>query len=337
MTILFPCHSRARLSEPEARRWMEDSYRPWVQLIQRELYDESASCEIYESELRGYDPGTQSAVPFGLQEYYPRRKKFKSLLVIHPPTGGVTSLNEDLASRACDEGFQVVIVTGAINDKFHDAQKGIHDKETLKAAAIMREVLVYTNSERALCYGESLGGLVCAGVFKVEPKYRGGVLVVTGSPFNEVLAYSELDRLVKLKKKRKKLWGFKTDSEYESLLFEDISLEPTLFARANFRNRVWMFLSKSDTTVQSQNQKVLWSLLEKPRVQWFETNHVLSIARMMFYQTEVVEYLKTLDRTDDGSENFPAEFSRGYAPPWEAEDPGDVDEDSFVCSPVEKR
>lgn len=312
MIIQLLIHSAfALLSPQQARQFINNNYYPDVTVLENRSVDSMSKCEVFETKLNVYTPvfsyensdqfkkpQTISDVqswPFTIEHYRPKERTKKHAIIIHPPTGGVTAINRNYARLACKRGYEVVIALDNVEAEFPTIAPVIHDIHTYRGVTSLSQILEYIQLP-ALCYGESLGAITCSAAMGFDDRFKGGVLVVGGSEFLDVIATSQHDILVDLKTKRKAAWGFESDRQYKFLLDQNVNIDPGLFYRPELKNKISVYASTKDKVVPPETQIKMWENWGKPIKISSSLGHVELIGSMYLKGDDVFDFFDKADR-----------------------------------------
>jgi len=234
----------------------------------------------------------------------------KAKVVIFPPTGGATTLERWYAEKICDRGGFAILVNDWTKAQESAIDPELHDRHLQRSLRVFKSLeKKWKGPFRVL--GTSLGGLYAAAISMHHP-WEKMVLITAGGPLSQVLANSDLTSLIELREKRMKLWGLRSEKEYEGVLGRSISLDflPPRFssgipdvdgivgppAKASKSlvptQQILMSLAPSDETVPYETQEKLWVTLGEPKRFDVSGDHFFGIVRTYwFHSDEISDFL----------------------------------------------
>ena len=175
---------------------------------------------------------------------------------------------------------------------------GVYDR-------ISREVLseinrfLFENPKPTSIIGASLGGLYASMAYGYsltdQTEFESlnwidsMVLTVAGGSLADVLSYSEQEGVIEQRKLRFEELNFDSVEDYSAELEKNIFYDPLKWATPEARDHVLMFNSVNDDVVPSFTQEALWQAWGEPEIEYFSTNHPLSIARAYFLKVNRID------------------------------------------------
>jgi len=229
--------------------------------------------------LEGTDPADRLA-PFEIVVRTAVPQSFSAAtptVLLLPPTGGGTLLDERLIQILCEEGVRAFLVREWSGHLETDLDPATHDRGSLRGVAAVRQTLTHFGIERAGIYGTSLGGIIASIAAGVDERITAAVLTVAGGNVIETLARSDQELLVDLRARRMKEYGLCSLDDYEAFLRRAITINASEFTRPELRNSTWMLVATQDTTVPSHLQDELWERWGRPLRTDFKLSHIPTV------------------------------------------------------------
>jgi hypothetical protein len=205
-------------------------------------------------------------------------------VIILPPTGGGTLLDERFLKVFCEAGIRTLLLKSWSGDLEQDLDPGTHDRGSLRGVAAVRQTLSFFDIEKAGIYGTSLGGIIASTAAGVDPRIHALVTTVAGGNVLETLAESDQEILVRLRDERMKRYQLQTSEEYRQFLEQAITINASDWTRPEIAASTWMILATQDTTVPTQVQVELWQKWGHPRRTNIKSGHLGAVvwAQTMF-------------------------------------------------------
>lgn len=197
--------------------------------------------------------------------YYKPQEKNGPRVLILPPIGGVSVLEEKYGKKICKKGSPAFVFYRWTGDDLTSVSDlTVHQTGTKNGIAMM-ELFFEKYPGNANIMGTSLGGIytgLLAGRFEEIQKV---VVIASGTNLAEILAYSELEQLVFLKKARYLEFGFSNDDEYADALRPMINLEAAEFENGLYGKRLLFFKATKDKVIAPKYQEELINLFDFDR------------------------------------------------------------------------
>ena len=242
--------------------------------------------------LKGTDPaGRFASLDINLVRARPLPERADApTVIIMPPTGGGTVLDNRLMKVFCDAGIRTLLIRGWTGDLEQDIDPSTHDRGSLRGVAAIRQTLSFFGVSRAGVYGTSLGGIVASTAAGVDSRIDALVTTVAGGNVLETLTSSDQEILARLRSDRMQKYGLKTQEEYREFLSRAITINASEWTRPELRDRTWLVVATEDTTVPTRVQNELWEQWGRPRrtdissghigtVVWVEVTYAYDFAR----------------------------------------------------------
>jgi hypothetical protein len=147
--------------------------------------------------------------------------------------------------------------------------------------------------------GASLGGLYASTAYSYSLTdqtefesfkwIQGIVLVAAGGSLAEILSTSNQEDVIKQRTLRFQNLRIEKASYYLSMLNQNIFYDPMKWASPLVRSNVLMFNSTNDQVVPSATQEKLWRAWGKPKVIRISKNHLLTIAKVYFFEANRID------------------------------------------------
>ncbi len=272
-----------------------------AQVARLEKTEGSGPCATRSWRLIGTDPWEQKdGFNVVFEESGPASNR---VVIILPPTGGLSVLDRRLARLHCERGVRTIAMAGfdGLDDTSTDWK--LHDRGFLRGLTAIRWAMRWVESRpgagretRYGIFGASLGGLQAALVASHEARVDRLALVAAGAPLARVVATSEHEAVARLREPRWREAGIEDVAAYEERLNKEIELDwgrfvPASNERSNERSDL-VFVSLSDTVVPTDTQAELAKRLGNPKKIEFWTGHFWTIVRaQLLYGGEIVNHL----------------------------------------------
>lgn len=210
---------------------------------------------------------------------YEPKENSKSLVLIVPPTGGANLIDQSYAKAICKSGIQAVVLNHWANDDEYALELEIHERFYRRAQKAIDLVQTHFSEKEIGILGTSVGAIHSAIAFARNEKIRSAYLIVGGGDIAAIISHSDLPAMVEAKKARFKMFGFKSDEDYELALKKILPFEPLTmnFQRAN--RKLGMVISTNDLTVPSANQNFLRDAWKPDFTSYSRWNHFWTIVK----------------------------------------------------------
>ena len=226
-----------------------------------------------------------------------KRKAVTQVLIL-PPTGGANVADRFLFKTLCQRGHQVTILDYEQKSGLTD-DLGIHDRLSQDILHQINQFLRLKEMPTVLI-GSSLGGLYASTAyayaltdqteFESLKWIRGIVLTAAGGSLAEILSTSNQEDVIKQRSLRFQNLQIEKRSHYLSMLNQNIFYDPMKWASPLVRSNVLMFNSTNDKVVPSATQEKLWRAWGKPKVIRISKNHLLTIAKVYFFEANRIDH-----------------------------------------------
>jgi len=205
-------------------------------------------------------------------------------VIILPPTGGGTLLDDRLLKVFCEAGIRTLLLKTWSGDLEQDIDPATHDRGSLRGVAAVRQTLSFFDIEKAGIYGTSLGGIIASIAAGVDPRIQALVTTVAGGNVLDTLTGSDQEILVRLRNERMKRYQLQTPEEYRQFLEQAITINASDWTRPELTASTWMILATQDTTVPTQAQAELWEKWGHPKRTNIKSGHLGAVvwAQAMF-------------------------------------------------------
>jgi len=195
-------------------------------------------------------------------------------VLILPPTGGGTVLDDRLLKVFCDAGIRTLLLKGWSGDLEQDLDPATHDRGSLRGVAAVRQTLSFFGIKKAGIYGTSLGGIIASTAAGVDSRIDALITTVAGGNVIETLSESDQEILARLRSERMKRYHLKSREEYREFLNQTIRINASDWTRTELAPRTWMVMATKDTTVPTRVQNELWLKWGQPQRTDINTGHI---------------------------------------------------------------
>ncbi len=252
-----------------------------------------SGCQVTSWTLNGTDPAGQfKSLAIRIKKARPvPETKGTPTVVILPPTGGGTILDDRLMKIFCESGIRTLLLEGWTGDLEQELDPSTHDRGSLRGVAAVRQTLSFFGIERAGIYGTSLGGIIASTAAGVDPRLDAMVTTVAGGNVLETLAGSDQEILVRLRNERMKKYNLATREEYREFLSRAITINASDWTRPEISARTWMVIATEDTTVPTPVQIELWQHWGKPKRTDIASGHLGTVVwTELTYAGEIAQF-----------------------------------------------
>jgi hypothetical protein len=236
-------------------------------------------CQTGTWTLKGNDPaGRFASLDINLVRARPLPETAETpTVIIMPPTGGGTVLDNRLMKIFCDAGIRTLLIRGWTGDLEQDIDPATHDRGSLRGVAAIRQTLSFFGISRAGVYGTSLGGIIASTAAGVDSRIDALVTTVAGGNVLETLSSSDQEILARLRSERMQKYDLKTQEEYREFLARAITINASDWTRPELRDRTWLVVATEDTTVPTRVQNELWEQWGRPRRTDISSGHIATV------------------------------------------------------------
>lgn len=229
----------------------------------------------YEGEI--YFPKTGVSHNFLYYETKRSPSKKAPLVIIYPGIGGTTYFEKYLASYYASHGVSVVI-SHYINDvKLHYISNIRSEMLTNLSVGFSLvgffSTLPRIDANRISIQGVSYGGIRGAYHTALDKRIKSATLMVAGAPFEEILAFSDLETVTEIREQQMLHANITDSGEYLNRLKEEV-IPISDFICQRKSEEFFLVISDDDRWVPSENQWQLWDMLGKPEYERSDLGHI---------------------------------------------------------------
>ena len=225
------------------------------------------------------------------------RKPILGTVLILPPTGGATILDQSFAEKLADRGFNAVILEKWTGDAEDSLDLEIHKRFYERSQRAIALVVENTDSAFIGVLGTSVGAIHAAVATHHIARIKAAFLVVGGAPIAEVIASSDQKVLREAKEKRFATMGFTSLEHYTKALDETLAMDPFKSPDGIAGKRLAMVVAQNDTTVPGRNQMALRDLWKPELVLETSRKHTLAIVKTwFFYRDDIADFFVRASR-----------------------------------------
>lgn len=231
-------------------------------------------CEVTNLTLTSVDPVSGKPFELKYKEFKPKQNSDlhqNKQVVILPPIGGTTLLEDRYAKKVCAKGVNAYVFVNWTDDMEESVDDlAVHNRGTLRGLHAVEIFLDnYTKPTRIL--GTSLGGLyagIAVGKFGLIEK---AAIIASGTNLPQILATSSLSPLKSLKQKRYEIFKFSSEDDYAQEVKKHLSVEASDFKYSLINKKLLFFRTRSDTVIRPEFQDELINLFSKENVTVYHT------------------------------------------------------------------
>ena len=237
-----------------------------------------------------------------LNYYYYRStvlpKGFRSpVLFIYSGIDGITALEHHLGKYFTQRGISVVVSDYIDHDHIYDIDNYLLAMiNTMRASFALTDYfasLPEVDANRLGILGISYGGIRGLYHTATDARIKAAVLIVTGTPIEEVIVKSQLDFVKKIRKAHMEKAGITTIQEYQELLQQQALLDIKDVVCRRKTDEFFLLMSKNDHSVPTAQQWNLWHTLGRPKHHTFHLGHIgVPIWAALFKKNSAHKFLK---------------------------------------------
>ena len=215
------------------------------------------------------------------------------MVIVLPPTGGATYLENYYAKALAKRGFYVVKVLGWERPNNYDLDLNIHRKLLTKAHNVVETIVKEENSFQSYSLlGTSLGGIHSSISLGQIDKIKTAVIITAGAPVSEVIANSTESGLSKIREKRFADLNLKNMEEYEEALRHTGIPNALDYEESLKKKNVFLVMALKDKSVPIKNQEMLLKAIEPKKVLKYNSGHFWTIVKTwLFNSDEVISFI----------------------------------------------
>ncbi len=219
-------------------------------------------------------------------------------VLILPPTGGANFIDKSYARGLSRRGAAVKILLRWAGQDEKSLELSLHQvlhERALRAIELTMESV--PEAQQISLMGTSVGALFVAISASQYARPDRLLAIAGGVPIPEVIANSDHESMVKLRKDRFKKFGFNDRAEYESAIHEDFLLDPIDLEKdlvgKNLRSKkLGLIYFTDDETVPTKTQLQLLQLWQPQFKVALRAGHVWGIIKTWWsYQEDINDFL----------------------------------------------
>ena len=196
-------------------------------------------------------------------------------IIIMAPMGGVTAIDNLYANYWCVfYPYKIILVKSWPGYISMELEAEAHDLQFRDAVSTIRHVIEYSKEQKVGIIGNSLGAVYSSFAAGVDERIKASIFIVGGADLPEVIGKSRVPRLVYLRNKRMKQFGFKARNEYIEYLRNVIKIDPIHFAHVLKEKSTYFISDIRDREVPTRNQFLLRDAIEPEEYSQFRLGHV---------------------------------------------------------------
>lgn len=220
----------------------------------------------------------------------------RPLVLMAPILGGDLLLLSDLAVDLASKGFHAAVLRRERPEE--DAPRSVAEVEARLAADVSAQVQALdwllerpdVDPDRVASFGISAGGIQCAIVAGVDPRYRAHVIALAGGPLADVLVDSDEPTIRTLVARGKELVGL-DDEALRAALAASLSTDPIAVARYVPPERVLFVLATKDRSVPTATGRRLQEALGHPETLEIGLGHREAILALPLVKARIHAFL----------------------------------------------
>lgn len=257
-----------------------------------------SSCWKYNRVIETSYPTMTEPLEVELQMYIPNRDQLGDkevpVVFILPPVGGVNFLDRQMAETFCSSDIAAIILVNdfanidsqANGDLLPPEDHGFALHRTVagvKATMAMSVDDANINPKKIGLFGASLGGILGSFVMTTQKEISAGYFIVAGGDIPNILAYSEQEKVSKIRRKRMKEENIETKEEYEQYIRNYVTLDPIDLAVTMLPDTLHMVISERDDVVPTSNQFQLYEAFQEPEATFTNSGHVDTVVESLLF------------------------------------------------------
>ena len=225
--------------------------------------------------------------------YHSGENAAQRTVLIMPPTGGKTFLEESYARAFCAAGIDAHILTKWTDWDELSFDLKIHQRFYARALRAIEIVLGDVKVPYVGIFGTSVGAMQASIAVSRFPKIQAAFLVVGGTPIANVTADSDQEILVEARLARFKEFKFRSMDEYVGAIDQFLILNGEKMRVQDRGKKIGIVLGTQDTVVPAVHQKKMREILKPVYVREYSHNHLITILRTWLeLRGEVVEFFR---------------------------------------------
>ncbi|NQZ02525.1 MAG: hypothetical protein HRT45_17840 [Bdellovibrionales bacterium] len=230
---------------------------------------------------------------------YNDAEEWNKLIVIVPPTGGVSQLDRSYATMFCRAGYVAIVLKSYTGSDEQSVEMAVHQRVIEKSVKAFRVIRAKYKQEFFGILGTSAGAIVSSTLVDDFAHDLDAIFtIVAGAPLHSVIARAGQKGLASLREKRMQEFGFRTVTEYETALAEKVRIR--IPQNISPQIKVGMIVASKDSVVPSFYQETLrswWKPQLLIRIKYGHTPTILLTAArhrrriLQFFNSAVSEHL----------------------------------------------
>ncbi|WP_413287651.1 hypothetical protein [Bdellovibrio sp. HCB337] len=239
------------------------------------------------------------SVSFEKDGFKVRTLKYESVdpsskyILVMPPTGGTNYLDRSYAETLCEKGFNVFVVEGWTGDQEFSWELDIHRRFYTRSQDAIDLVTKNIQGSFIGILGTSVGAIHAAIAVQHHDRIQAAFLITGGAPISEVIANSDQEILLKMRRQRFTAMGFKSQNDYVQAIDQVLPMDPFNSSPIAPTKKLAMVIAPEDTTVPADTQK---SLRDLWRPQWTlemsGSHKSVIIKTWLLHRNKVVDFFK---------------------------------------------
>lgn len=282
---------------PDLAALVAKAYDPHVSFVPyREEKLSPGGCSNGRNFIEAKGAWSQQPRTIELNEYRGKLGPTQRAVIIMPPTGGETWLDQQWGNALCQAGLRAVIVRSfemiADDDDFNPR---MYDHEALEALVAIRQVTDYlqrTGSTSIGIMGTSLGALQASFAVAVDSRLNTAAFIAGGLGLAQIAAYSNEPAQKKLREIRMPAWHMNQEQYAEALRRAvHIDVVPYVSPALAQTKKVYQVIATEDSYVPTANQWRLYHAFGDQQKLEIKHDHVEAIIRNVFqHKTPLVQF-----------------------------------------------
>ena len=233
----------------------------------------------YRGTLKANDQqhGGEYLIKFDFYQTKNTRYQKAPLIVYVPPmklSDNINQLNDLIPTYFTKKGYHLLLVH--VDEDFIEDTVNLDKLDNYLVrnnVAIMQAIDFFTSQsefsfidkDKIAAFSISMGAIRMPYLLAADPRILRGVIIMGGGGVSNILATSNMPRIVNFRQKIMKEEGYRYPEEFVNHVRRYISYENTDIAPYIDRNRVRMVISLLDKIVPTFTQDNLWRALNKPK------------------------------------------------------------------------